>query len=700
MKFSIGLTIFLYGFISVQAQNSFQWAHSLKAQWQSNKSHIQLDQAGNLLAFGSFSGKQDFNPHPSDTFFLSTAQFATNAFLIKLKPDQGLIWAKNINQIINSSSEIVSISEDNDKNIIATGIFTGKADFHTGPNPEDTLMFTSRGLRDAFILKLDSNGNFVWARQFAGTGNDYGRSVASDLDGNIFVSGIFDGIIDINPNPAVAQELTASGTNTIGMSVSDIYLCKLSPEGNLLWGQKIGGPATDWDGFMDIDSAGNSYLGGSFSGTVDFDPGTGVFNLGAGTGREVFLAKYTTTGNFVWARKTTNASTGRIFGVKVDHAGFPIAIGEFFLTPTDFDPSPDSVFILTSKGADDSFIWKLSPEGNFVWAKSFGSQGNDAINQIHINALNQLFVAGSFSNTVDFDPGPDSTKITSKGSNDAFGLSLEANGNFRWAVSFGGTGDDQGNAITVSSDSALYFNGGFNRTVDFNPDSCQFNMTAPANGLAFYVKLKDSSPCKRMSQVFVNSCTPYLFYGQLLSTSGLYFKTFPLACCDSIVTLYLNITPVSTEVTVSPTGLSAVATGSYQWLNCDQMFTPIPNAVGQIFQPNASGNYAVEVTAPGNCKDTSACIDFNILSTTPFHQKSEVSVYWDSDHGHWVVSDINGKAGKMDIQLFDFSGKRTNITIYSHGEKYFVDPRGDKGIFFLQIVNENGQVQRVKLPAF
>jgi len=88
---------------------------------------------------------------------------------------------------------------------------------------------------DIFIEKLDTAGNFKWAKRIGRFLTDHGTSIISDNFGNIFTTGSFSGTTDFNPDSLGTFYLTASGT-------SDIFILKLDSLGNFVWVKQMGGP--------------------------------------------------------------------------------------------------------------------------------------------------------------------------------------------------------------------------------------------------------------------------------------------------------------------------------------------------------------------------------------------------------------------------------------------------------------------------
>ena len=214
---------------------------------------------------------------------------------------------------------------------------------------------------------------------------------------------------------------------------------------DLQWANQLGGGTMDEARSIAIDDAGNVYSTGKFGATADFDPGAGVYNLTAAGGSlggyEIFVSKLDSSGNFVWAKQMggTDGETGR--AITLDDSANVIIAGQFAAT-SDFDPGPDT-FNLTVTGYIDLFISKLDSSGNFIWAKQIGSNGFDVATSVVTDASGNVYVAGYFDQTADFDPNAGTFNLTSAGGSDIFILKLDAAGNFVWVKQIGGSSIDE-----------------------------------------------------------------------------------------------------------------------------------------------------------------------------------------------------------------------------------------------------------------
>lgn len=367
----------------------------------------------------------------------------------------GLQWAKQINEgtpapvLGLGNGHIVAV--DHSGNVYTLGKFSGTVDFDPGAA---VYNLTATGPEDMYICKLDAAGNFVWARSIAGASP---AAVKSKASGNICIAGNFSGIVDFNPDSGIFN-LTAS-------DATDIFLCELDTSGALVWAKSMGGAGDESASAMVLDGNENIYLTGNFSGTADFDPGSGVSTL-TSTGMNAFVCKLDAAGNFAWAKKTGQGGFAAGHGIAVDGLGNVYTTGSYFGT-ADFDPGV-ATYNLTAAGARDIFVSKLDATGNFIWAKGMGgSDGNiDGVDEgiaIAAGASGDVYIAGYYSSTTDFDPGPGVSTMPPSYIATALGflLKLDDSGNFHWVKGFGGFTPlfQQMNAIALDAAENVYVTG-------------------------------------------------------------------------------------------------------------------------------------------------------------------------------------------------------------------------------------------------
>jgi len=453
VKLMCALMIFIFESAHVKAQNLI-WARSSGTSSSEIARSLSVDANGNVYYTGTFQGTMDFDPGPG-TFTLSSAG-SDDIYISKLDVNGNFVWARSIGGGLADAP--YAIATDQSANVYITGSYNGTVDFDPGAGVSNLISVAAT--YDAFVLKLDVSGNFAWARSVGGNDSDHGFGLSVDASSNVFVTGYFNLTGDFDPGPGISN-LTSAGTD-------DVFILKLNGSGSFQWARAVGGTNVDTGYSITTDAFGNVIVTGSFNQTTDFDPGIPVFNLVSAGGNDVFVLKLNSSGNFVWAKSFGGTSEDEGRSVCVDPSGNVITCG-FFEVSVDFDPGPGT-YSLTSNGVLDAFISKLDPSGTLIWANNTGAGGNDAAYGVTTDASGNIYSTGYFSNTVDFDPGISSYTITSAGQYDVFIDRFDASGNFIWAKSLGGTGDEVAYGIALGGTTTVHTCGNFQNNCDFDPN--------------------------------------------------------------------------------------------------------------------------------------------------------------------------------------------------------------------------------------
>ncbi len=358
-----------------------------------------------------------------------------------------LNWAKNFGS--TNLDEGTDVTIDNFGNIYTTGFFQGTIDFD--PNTT-TLNLSSAGERDFFIAKYDNLGQLIWAKGIGGGNFEHGRSILLDGDGNIFVAGDFNGLVDFDPG---------IGFNFRDVKGDfDIFLAKYDPQGNFIWAKGFGGIGTETCHDLAMDASGNLYLTGIFQGTADFDPNGGVSNLTSAGSFDSFIVKVDGSGNYLWAKSIESTNTNSINEIVVDFSGNINMVG-YFQGTADFDPSA-AVFSMTTIGNKSAFFGKFNSQGQFIDAKMIGGSGFEVGKSIAVDMLNNIYLTGDFRGVVDFDPSSNTNFLTSAGLRDIFVAKYTAQGSLVWADKIGGQGEEQASVIKVDNQNSIYVGGNYN----------------------------------------------------------------------------------------------------------------------------------------------------------------------------------------------------------------------------------------------
>ncbi|MBI2688114.1 MAG: SBBP repeat-containing protein [Acidobacteria bacterium] len=262
--------------------------------------------------------------------------------------------------------------------------------------------FTNAGGPDAFLSKLDLDGNVLWSRQFGTADEDVARGVAADASGVYAVGDTRGGL---------------QGANAGG---SDIFVRKYDPNGNVLWTRQFGGPTDDQGSAAAVDATG-LYVAGWVTGAL---PGQSF----TGSGNDAFVRKYDFNGNELWTRQFGTLDPVRAYGIAVDSSGIYVT-------------GDTSGALATPVGGADVFLRKYDASGNVVWTRQFGTPTVDGAGAVAVNSSG-VYVAGSTTGTF-----PGQARVGGLG--DAFVMKFDLNGNPQWTRQFGTTNDDWGYGIAL-----------------------------------------------------------------------------------------------------------------------------------------------------------------------------------------------------------------------------------------------------------
>jgi hypothetical protein len=477
MKFTtIILCLYFIATAVVTAQLSkFHWAKNMGGSLKDEGNSLAMDSSGNVYVTGWFQGKAFFGEGTKTISLISSGE--SDIFTAKYDNTGNLLWVKQMRGDLNEGGYAIALDKSN--NVYTAGFFRGTVDF----NPDSGIYeLTSSGDFDIFITKLDSSGNFIWAKRMGGNSIEQLSSLVIDLSGYLYVGGYFSDTADFDPSD-LSFNLTAAGTD----HSYDAFIAKLDVSGNFIWAKQMGGNSQDLLHALAIDTIGNIYSTGSFIGRSDFDPGRDTFILHSELNRDIFVSKLDSSGNLIWVQQLGGTSRDIGYSIEVDFAGNVYTAGSFEGT-ADFNPGPN-ISNITSYGLADIFICKLDNDGNFLWVKQLGGDSADAVVAMTFDSLGNIYTTGWFSKSSDFDPGLQSYILTSAGQRDIFISKLDSSGNFAWAERMGGPYDDMGIDVSVDPNGSIYSIGYFAGMSDFSLDNTfTFQLTSSGSHDIFIKK--------------------------------------------------------------------------------------------------------------------------------------------------------------------------------------------------------------------
>lgn len=334
---------------------------------------------------------------------------------------------------------------------------------------------------------------FEWARAY-GDYQSGATSVAVDSNGNVFTCGIFKNTGDFDSSSSNFN-LTANGDN-------EFYVTKYDASGTFIWAKSFGATATassnnDSGIKLALDNLGNVFLSGTFYGIGDFDPGAGtamvtstMFSSTYFAGN--FILKLDASGNFVWVKKITAFLNCTSDAVVIDANNEIYFVGNFSFS-ADLDPGPAN-FPVSGAGNSSIYIVKLNANGDFVWGKTIANNnGEQEPKNLKVDSNDNVYLSGSYRNTLDLDPSAAVFNVTSNGEKDFFLLKLDSAGLFVWGKSIGGQDNDNVSDISLDNSGNLYVVGTFLFTVDFDPGASNYPLTTTQTSFNNYALKLDTS---------------------------------------------------------------------------------------------------------------------------------------------------------------------------------------------------------------
>ncbi|MEM6722463.1 MAG: hypothetical protein AAF598_00420 [Bacteroidota bacterium] len=261
--------LYLFLFLCVATVSSAQslvWAGQFSSDQELSLTDMVIDPSSNIYLTGNFNGSADFNPGAPVT------ELTGKSFIVKLNQSGALIWARTFN---GSSLDAVAIDES--QNVFLAFNLQDSLDVDPGMDEE---IITALGPTDMVFVKLNFLGNFEWARHLEGTDSKRVLDITIDGFDNLVATGGFHGTLDFDPGTAM-EELTSDGGE-------DIFVLKLTNEGDFNLARRIGGPGDDYALRVATDLNSGMHLYGEFTGTVDFNPGLDFVNVTAEGNTDLF----------------------------------------------------------------------------------------------------------------------------------------------------------------------------------------------------------------------------------------------------------------------------------------------------------------------------------------------------------------------------------------------------------------------------
>jgi len=363
--------------------------------------------------------------------------FITLLFSSHLKAQQWL-WAKCSSGVSSSVAvtEGADVAVDSKGNVYLDGDFG----FDTATVTFGSYTLNCYGYLNFFLVKYDDTGNVKWAKD-ASEQNCYaiGLSVAVDNEGNVYASGLFSSPTIIFGSDTLFNE---------SQNNSNFFLVKYDSLGNVLWAKSadLGSSSLNIVTTLGIaiDPLNNVYITGHFKG--DSVSLNSVMLHFFGGFSDVFLAKYNSSGDLLWAKSAGGVDDDEGKAITIDPSGNIFLTGGYG-SPINFDGN-----FLTSPDQYGSFLASYDSNGNFLWAKNVADSPVVSTWKISHDNSHHIYVVGEFVDTTIVA----GDTLRSHGNNDMFLAKYDDLGNAIWGRSAGGEDYDGAHNVTVDAEDNVY----------------------------------------------------------------------------------------------------------------------------------------------------------------------------------------------------------------------------------------------------
>ncbi len=345
------------------------WVKSMGGTYPDGNSAIAADGSGNVYVSGSYAVKANIAN-------ITLTGVYEDGFVAKFDPSGNILWAKQISSI--GSDAAYSVKLDASGVPYVTGVFSDTATF-------GLTSLTSDGDGDIFVAKYNpANGEIIWAKKYGGENLQIGSSLYINSSGEIYLAGNFRVSAKIGANT-----FTATGD-------PDSFIAKLNSNGEVVWANQISGTYSEIVASIVSDDNGNCYATGYYIGATNF----GGLTLTSSGKAEIFLAKYSSSGNLIWVKSAGSNDSDNANSVAIDNTGNVYITGYFSNNASFGDRT------LTTDGINnDLFVAKFNSDGNIIWVKQAGGPGYDYGNSIAVNDAGTLTIGGYFKGTGTFTFG-------------------------------------------------------------------------------------------------------------------------------------------------------------------------------------------------------------------------------------------------------------------------------------------------------
>lgn len=391
---------------------------------------VATDSAGNVIFVARFNGMVTVAPG-----VMYTSKGAVDVLVGKLDAAGKHVWSKQIGG--SGADRPFAVAVTGVGEVIVGGLFEAAVDFGGGQVMAD-------GGSAAFVLRLNSAGNFTNVAVLSGTGSESLSDIALDSVGNAYAVGWYEGVL-------------TAGVHTANGLGPDGYVTMITPSATFQWLKNVSGSGLQRVNGVAVDGSNNVYITGLYENTIELGSGP-LISQG---GFDALVAQLAPeSGKANWSKSF--GGPGSQVGVRVGVAGSDVVVGGEF----DGVIGVGSTILTELSAGDDLFLTKLAASGMGTpgWVRQFGSTEDDRLGDMAIETGSNVLLAGTFQKSISF-AGP---ALVSSGGEDAFFARLSvAGGDHLCSRSFGGSAGQGGKAVAAGAAGAAYLGGDFAGSVKF-----------------------------------------------------------------------------------------------------------------------------------------------------------------------------------------------------------------------------------------
>lgn len=643
---------------------------------------VAADEEGNVYSTGFFWGTIDLDPGTGNLIRTSSGQ--SDMFISKVDSNGQLIWARHIGG--KGADEGKQLTLDKDGNVYVTGHFGHSSDADTVDFDPGTgeHKLVSNGNWDAFVLKLDKDGQFVWAKHIGGKQADQGYAIAVDPSGNVIVGGYFTDTADFDPGSGQYQ-LGRAGNN------EDAFLCKLDSRGTFVWARQLGGKgASEWVTGITTDAAGNIFAAGDFSDTAEFHPVAGTHRRISAGDRDAFTARFDPAGSIEWVRTIQGDLQERATGIALDAGGNNVYVSGSFRERARFNEQ-NAHDTLLSFGGQDMYLASYAKDGVFRWVQQVGGSSLDEGFAVATDNKGHVYgLVWSASPLLDADPLGNGD-ILNVDILDMVLVKYDSAGNYNWGTNFTGKGIESGYGLAVDGLRNIYLGGTFTDDVGLDPqNTATVHLSTTTTGYDLFVaKLRPVCYDVHDSATY-KGCGPYVLGDSVFSRSGAYEVVFVTPDgCDSIVYAEVTIIVVEKPV-ITPRGDTLGlqrAYQSYQWLKDNER---IDGATDSVYVVTENDAYRVVVADENGCTDTSEVYHVTNVSVSDIgYYGSGTEIYPNPATDRVFIKTGND----VTVQLLGTDGR---VLLQERNPGVIRLGQFAAGIYFLRVTDDAGRMIRLE----